>query len=793
VTVYKGVPIRLVDVAEVIDHTKEIRGFARANGIEGVVLIVTKQSGANTVEVVDAVKKKWEELEKRFPEGIKSYAVFDQGKIVSRITSRTANSGLWGGLLAIIVLYLFLRNFRPTFAIAVAIPLSIATTFIPLYFANYTLNIMTLAGLALGVGMLVDNAVVVIESIFRHMEAGEDRIDSAKNGASEVGTAITASTLTTMIVFLPIVFIKGIAGKLSHGLALTVAFALFASLFVALTIVPMIASKLFSSRAGGGVKRIFTGEGRFWGRFMDGYRDLLAGVLRRRALTIIIVALVFIGSIVLAVFMPREFVPPSDTEFIMFKVILPIGTTLEENDRIIKIVEDLIKPQEGVDMIASILGTSQMMQGDASAPEGVNETLVMVKLKEKKDRKHTSMEIQEDIRTSLPVISGAEWEFFDMSRMFAGGGTSQKPINIKIFGKDLDTLSQIAENIKVAIKDVRGVHDIESSLQKAKPELHIQPDRTIASLRALTVGQIATAMQTSMDGQVATRYREAGDEVDVRVELQDKDIDTLDKVKNTFIASPLGTQIRLEEVTKIEEAKGPVKLTRENRHRTVSVGANISGRDLGGAMDDIQNIVDKMQLPTGYFIEYGGEFEQMIETFVALSVALVLAILLMYMIMAALFESLVYPFAVMFTLPLAIIGVILGLFVTGTSISMTSLMGVLILFGIVVNNAIVLVDYVNQLRSRGMERAEAIVQGASIRLRPIFITAFTTMLALVPMALDRAEGAEMRSPMAISVIGGLLVATVLTLFVVPVIYSILDDISQRISRKAAKLVHGDEG
>jgi len=641
--------------------------------------------------------------------------------------------------------------------------------------------------------MLVDNAVVVIESIFRHLEEGESRIEAAKNGASEVGTAITASTLTTMIVFLPMVFIKGIAGKLSHGLALTVAFALFASLFVALTIVPMIASKLFSGRVGGSGKRVSSGERRFWGRFMEGYRNFLSGALRHRALVIIIVMLVFGGTIILGFFMPREFVPPADNEFIMFKVYLPVGAPLEETDKIVKMMEDIIRPQEGVDMIASIIGVSEMMQGDPTAPEGVNEAFVMVQLKEKSERRRSSMEIQEAIRESLPVIAGVELEFLDMSRMMSGGGAAQKPINIKIFGKDLKTLNQIAEDVKTAIKDVRGIHDIESSLKKAKPELHIRPDRTVASLRALSVGQIATVMQTSMDGKVATRYREGGDEIDVRVELQDEDTKTLDEVKQTFIASPFGTQVRLEEVTKIEEAQGPVKLTRENRKRTISVGANISGRDLGGAMKEIQNIVDKMKLPAGYFIEYGGEFEQMMETFIALFVALILAILLMYMIMAALFESLAHPFAVMFTLPLAIIGVILGLFVTGTSISMTSLMGVLILFGIVVNNAIVLVDYVNKLRSRGMERNEAIVQGASIRFRPIFITAFTTILALVPMAISRAEGAEMRAPMAISVIGGLLAATILTLVVVPVVYSILDDISMRLSRRTAELVHGDEG
>jgi len=794
VMVYKGVPIRLTDVAEVIDHTKELRGFARAGGIEGAVVMVRKQSGANTVDVANAVKKKWEELEKQFPEDIKSYPMFDQGKIVSKVTSRTMTSGLWGALLAVIVLYLFLRNLRPTFAITLAIPLSIATTFIPMYFAGYTLNIMTLAGLALGVGMLVDNAVVVIESIFRHLEEGKSRIEAAKLGASEVGTAITASTLTTMIVFLPMVFIKGIAGKLTHGLALTIACALFASLFVALTIVPMVASKLFSRRTGEDKK--IGSERRFWGRFMDGYRNFLASMLRHRALVILTVTLVFIGAIVLAFFMPREFVPPSDTEFVMFNLSLPVGSSLEELTGVANTIEDIIKLEEGVEVVVSVLGVNEMMQGDPAAPEGVNEALVMAQLEEKGERKRSSMEIQESIRKHLVSLSleGVEWDFYDMSRMMTGGGASQKPINMKIFGKDLDTLNQIAEDIKTAIKDVQGVRDIESSLQKAKPELHIRPDRMTASLRALSVGQIATAMQTAMDGKVATRYREGGDEIDVRVELQDKDTKTLDEIKQTFITSPLGTQVRLEEVTKIEEARGPVKLTRENRKRTISVGANISDRDLGSAMKDIQNTVDKtVKLPAGYFIEYGGEFEQMMETFIALGVALILAILLMYMIMAALFESLVLPFSVIFTLPLAIIGVILGLFVTGTSISMTSLMGVLILFGIVVNNAIVLVDYVNQLRSRGMERNEAIVQGASIRFRPIFITAFTTILALVPMAISRSEGAEMRAPMAISVIGGLLVATILTLVIVPVVYSILDDISRRVQRKAVEVVHGDEG
>lgn len=803
VTVYRGTPVRITDVATVIDRTKELRGFARTQGVEGVALIVMKQSGANTVEVANAAKKRWEELDSQFPEGMESYPLFDQGNIVNKITSRTMTTGLWGAFLAVIILYIFLRSFRPTFAIAVAIPLSIATTFIPIYFVGYTLNIMTLAGLALGVGMLVDNAVVVIESIFRHLEEGKDRTQAAKVGASEVGTAITASTLTTMIVFLPLVFIRGIAGKLSHGLALTIGFALFASLFVALTIVPMIASKLFSRRetrektTNEEQEAIKSGSFLFSGRLLNFYQNLLTGALRHRVLTVIVIGLVFVGTIALAYFaVEREFVPPADTEFIMFKVKLPVGSPLEETSEVVREVEKVVNAQDGVEVVASILGSLEGMQGDPSAPEGVNEASLMITLKEKKDRAHSSMEIQEDIRQSLPEIEDVKWEFLDMSRMMSsGGGAAQKPINIKIFGKDLDTLDGIAEDIKTAINDVPGVHDVEDSLKKAKPEYHIHVNRTKASIHALSVGQIATGMEAAIDGKVATRYREGGKEFDVRVEFQEQDTETIDDIKHVFITSPMMTQVRLSEVAEIKKARGPVKLTRKDRKRTISVQANLDSEvtDLGSAMEKIRGIVSKeVQLPSGYFVEYGGEFEQMKETFVALFGALVLAILLMYMVMAALFESLVHPFAIMFTLPLAIIGVILGLFVTGTAISMTSLMGVLILFGIVVNNAIVLVDYVNHLRRDGMERSKAILEGASIRLRPIFITAFTTILALAPMAISRSEGAEMRAPMAISVMGGLLVATVLTLVVVPVVYSIMDDISQRVHRKALEVVHGEE-
>jgi HAE1 family hydrophobic/amphiphilic exporter-1 len=789
-----GATTYLKDVADVIDTTKEIRGYSRLNKNENVLLMVSKMSEANTLEVAKAVKKKWKEIEKWLPEGFEYHEIMDQGQQVSRTISNTAMSAFWGALFAIGVLYLFLRNLRPTFAIAVAIPLSIIATFIPLYFAGYTLNILTLGGLALGVGMFVDNAIVVIENTFRHQEEGEDRKTAAKKGASEVGMAITASTLTTVVVFLPMIFIRGMVGKLSYGLALTVAFSLLASLFVALTIVPMIASKIFKPRATRKEYERDYGEAGIFGRFRNAYRGFLSGVLHHRLLVGLVTIVVFVGVLLLAIFyMPTEFIPISDSNTIMFDVSLPVNTTLSQTERVVSKLEDLVLAQPETEVVDAMAGTS----GEGHfGPSNVNEAMMMIRLKDKSKRKRSSFEVIDTIRAGLPQIEGMKANFTSMSLMTAmggGGGITDKPVEIQVFGPDWATLNKISQEIKTAISGVRGLYDIDTSLEAGKPELHIQVDRTQASERSLTVGQVATALQIAMAGKVATRYREGGDEIDVRVQFREEYAKTREDIQQALIASPMGTQVQLAEVAKVERATGPLQLTRVNRKPTVAVAANLFGRDLGSTMKEIQNIVDPMKRPEGYFVNYTGEAKQMRETFVALGAALIASIILMYMIMAVLFEHLAHPFTILFTLPLAIIGIILALFITGTSISMTSLLGVLVLFGIIVNNGIIMIDYINRLRQRGIERHEAIVQGASVRLRPILMTAFTTILGLLPMAISRAEGSEMEAPMAIAILGGLFVGTLLTLIVVPVIYSVMDDISRRISRTAIEIVHGEEG
>ena len=619
----RGATIYLSDVADVIDSTKEIRGYSRVNKKESVMLMVSKLSEANTLDVAQAVKKKWTEMSEWLPEGFEYHRMIDQGLEVSRSTSSTALAALWGALFAIAVLYLFLRNIRPTIAIGVAIPLSIIATFIP-----------------------------------------------------------------------------------------------------------------------------------------------------------------------------TEFIPVSDTDMVMFDISLPVKTPLSQTEKVVPRLEDLVLAQPETETVAAIVGVTGMSKGGPGfGPTGVHEALIIIRLKDMSERKRTSSQVIDALRAGLPQIEGMEVDFAGMSVTtigLGGGQLGDKPVEIQVSGPDWATLNKISQEIKTAISGVHGLYDIDTSLKAGKPELHVQVDRTQASERSLTVGQVATALQIAMDGKVATRYRERGDEIDVRVQFREEDAKMLDDIQQVLIASPMGTQVQLTEVAKVERATGPLELTRVNRSPTVAVAANLSGRDLGSAMSEIRSIVDPMKLPEGYFVSYVGEAEQMRETILALGAALMGAMLLMYMIMAALFESLSHPFTIMFILPLAVIGIILALFFTGTSISMVSLLGVLVLFGVIVNNGIVMIDYINQLRQQGMERGEAIVQGASVRLRPILITAFTTMLGLLPMAISKAAGSELRSPMAVAIIGGLFVGTLLTLIVVPTIYSVMDDISRRIRRTAVEIVQGED-
>jgi len=783
----KGEPIYVDDIAEVKDTIKEVRYEARIQGEKGVFLMLIKQSGANTALVGNAVHKEMAKILPSLPADIKFHQVMDQSEMVKAVTKRTAGNAWLGGLLAIALIFIFLLNWRPTLIIAVAIPLSIITTFIAFYAAGYTLNMLTLGGLALGVGMLVDNAIVVIENTFRHIEEGMDSKSGSVVGASEVGMAITASTLTTIVVFLPMVFATGITAKLTRGLALAITFSLISSLFVALTIVPLLSSFLFrKAKSGRQEDREPAGKKPWyltWQGFENAkafYRRLLEASLRRRKLFLFSVIGVFVLSLLLIPILGTEFMPTMDQDMLMIKIRMPVGTSLAETNRVTLLVENQAKLDPEISIVTAQVGSSAEVNpadsGSASSASGPHEAILYIGLKKKELRSRTAAQILEGLRAKLPKVKDVKFESLDISASFMGG--AQTPIDIKLFGKDLDVLKKTATVIVDRIKGIEGVRDATHTLAAAKPEYHIRIDRERAAQMGLMISQVGTTVQAATLGKVATRYRDADEEIDVRVRFKTPYRDNIAEIGNIPLLTALNKTVYLDQIATIEKGSGPMQISRENQSRRVSISGNIVGRDLGSVVRDIKKRLSGLEkeLPPGYFIEYGGAYEQMIEAFKVLFAAMALATLLVYMVMASQFESLLHPFIIMFTIPLGLIGVVIGLMVAGRPVNLPVMVGFILLEGIAVNNGIVMIDYVNQLVRSGMAKREAILLGCSTRLRPVLLTALTTILGMLPMALATSSGAEFRAPMAVTVLGGLTATTFLTLFVIPIIYSYFEKV-----------------
>ena len=782
-TTLTGQSIYLRDVAEVRDTLKDSRFRARIQGSDGVIYMISKRSGANTVTAAKAVNKELAEIQKMLPPDVQFFPWMDQSEMIQMVTSQTGKNALVGGLLAIFFIFVFLRNWRPTFTIALAVPLSVITTFIAMYLAGYTLNLLTIGGLALGVGMLVDNSVVVIENIFRHLEEGADKKQAAIRGASEVGMAITASTLTTIAVVFPMIFANGITGKMTQALALSITFSLLASLFVALTIVPMVASLLFKNRNNNHAKSTAKPRSREFGRMRDVYRNMLNKTLQRRGLVLMGTLGLFLLSFVLISFVGTEFMPAQDQDMIIIQIKLPVGTSLDETDRVVKVAEGIVATFPEVESISAQVGSQAEENpsdaGGGFSATGTHEGLLWIGLVGQTERELSDLQVLEEIRKKLPKMKDVKFEALDMNQMMMGGATS--PIDIKIFGSDLDVLKDIGNRIVAEIRDVEGLRDVVHTMAEAKPEYQITVNREEASRMGLMVSQVANAVQTASLGRIATRFREGSDEIDIRVRFNSVYRDTLDDIRNIPIKTPTNQMIRLDQVASISLGEGPIQITRENQARNVSVLANIVGRDLGSVAADIRERIAPIEksLSPGYFVEFGGQYEEMKEAIQIMLGAFALATLLVYMIMASQFESFKHPLIIMFTIPLGFIGVVLALLVSGKPIGLPVMIGFVMLAGISVNNGIVMVDYINQLKRRGFEKKEAILQACSVRLRPVLITALTTIMGMLPMALSVSQGSEMRAPMAITVVGGLVATTFLTLFIIPIIYSYFDKVKFR--------------
>jgi hydrophobic/amphiphilic exporter-1 (mainly G- bacteria), HAE1 family len=770
-----GKVIYLKDVAKVQDGYKERRNESRTNKLPTAMLMISKESGANTLTVTSTVKKELKVIEAEFKENLVFHEVMDMGLPISKVTSGAVSNLIFGGILAIAIMFLFLRNWRPTLAISLAIPISVIATFVPIFLAKFTLNIMTLGGLALGVGMLVDNSIVVIENIYRHLEMGKTKFEAAKVGAGEVAMAITASTLTTIAVFFPMIFAEGMTGILVRGLALTVAFSLAASLFVSLTIVPVIASVLF--RKAKDRPKIDKSEA-FFEIIKHRYSKLLNWCLSHKTATLLLVGLLFILTLVIPFtgLIGTEFMPQRDVPFMVMNVKMPTGTPLDESDIVISQLEDITMNTEGVMNVMVMIGPMSDAQAmaDPTNPQEVNESQVFIRLHQQADRDITYQEIQERIREKLPYVEGAEFNFMTTEEMMGGG--QAKPIEISVFGKDIDKLKEISDRLMVRIAEVENVSDLVSSMKEGKPEYHIVIDKDKAFQYGLTAAQIASSIKTASLGSLCGIYRKGGEEIDILVRLDEEKRNSFEDIMHLSIISPMGFSVPLNQIAHLESAQGPRKISHEKQTRKVLISAGVTGtNDMGGTVKKIQLAVADIleELPPGYFVDFGGAYEDMQEAFLTLAGAMLLAVILVYSVMASQFESFRQPLIVMFTMPLAVIGVMLILAFTGTTLSVASFVGVIILAGIVVNNGIVLIDHMNQLRLQGMAKFDAILQGGADRIRPVLITALTTMGGMLPMAIAGGEGSELKSPMALTVIGGLLSATFLTLIVIPVIYSMI--------------------
>ncbi|HHY38753.1 MAG TPA: efflux RND transporter permease subunit [Clostridia bacterium] len=795
------VQVMIRDVGRVEYGYAERRQITRVNGRPSIGLVIQKQSGANTVQVSDRVLEEVKKLQKELPSTVSLQVALDQAEFIRLSIMNLLQNIVIGGILAVLVLWVFLRSVKSTLVIAVSIPVSAVAALVLVYFSGMTLNLISLGGLALGVGMLVDNSIVVLESIFRHRQKGKEAEEAAYVGTTEVGGAVTASTLTTIAVFVPILFISGLAAQIFRELALTVSFALATSLFVAVTFVPMVAARMMAggltlsdgvgeNEASSGPSRRKAKRWRVWvdrlGDAVDSlpvwYRGVLGKALRRRKpiLILAVVAMVACGAAIPV--LGSELIPMTDSGIITLNVTMPKGSALSETARVAGVVEEECLEIPEIDTVFETVGSESIMMFGLS--EGQSDLASFtLELVPKDSRERSTEEVAEELRRRLARIPGADLKVSTGSAMGFNEALMGAPLQVSVKGDDLERVKEIAAAVAARIKDVPGLRDVKSTLEEGRPELRVIVDRGRAAFYGFNAASIASTLKASVQGETAAKFRVSGDEMDIRVVLEEGARATPQDVEAIQLTSPLGVTVPLKEVASLVIEEGPTTIEREDQARVAYVNAELTGRTLGQVVKDVEARLKDLPLPYGYSVSVSGQAEQMAEAFGDLSFALVLAIVLVYMVMAAQFESFIQPAIIMGAVPLALTGVIPGLILTRTPVSIPVYIGAITLAGIVVNNAIVLVDYTNQLRARGMNRDEALVEAGATRLRPILMTTVTTVLGLLPLVLGIGEGSEMQRPLAVTVVGGLTMSTLLTLVVVPAIYTLVDDIGSRIAKR----------
>jgi HAE1 family hydrophobic/amphiphilic exporter-1 len=782
VTYYNGAPVRLRDIGKAEDGMEEKRTVARFNGMTAVGLGIQKQSGTNTVEVVNRVKAELENIKKTLPPGMELGISFDQSTFINRSINEVQHHLIFGGFLAVLAVFIFLQNVRTTLISAVALPVSVIATFALLRVFGFTFNNMTMLALSLSIGILIDDAIIVIENIHRHIEEGMAPREAASFATSEIGLAVMATTFAIVAIFLPVAFMKGIIGRFFLQFALTVVFAILVSLIVSFTLTPMMASifltpqkKDTSNHVGNPSRFAPAFHVRDWWergykKTEIAYRKLLEVSLRHRGTVLVLAIVIFAVSIFITKFIGKEFIPPEDQSRFIVRLEAPVDYSVDRADNMFRNAENIIKHTPEVVSALYIQGYGRTVQ--------INKGILLVSLQKKSERKKSQEQIKKELRRKFLEIPGLKGTAEDIS--LVGGGIRNVPIQYSIRGLDLSALQSYTKQIVGEFAKLPGIVDVDTSLEAGKPELKVFIDRDKAADLGVSVASIAEAVNLLVSGEVdVTKYKDEqrGRRYDVRVRLSAADRTNPDDLGKIYVRAKDGRLIQLANVVRIQEGGGPSVINRVDRQRAITVFASLEGKPLGTAIHELNAISDKV-LPMDYIPKYKGMAETMGESFQYLMFALILGVIMAYMILAAQFESFLHPFIVLLSMPLSFIGAFGALLLMGKTISIFSFIGLILLMGLVKKNAILLVDYTNTLRERGMSRREAILQAGPVRLRPILMTTFAMIFGMLPVALGLGEGAETRSPMGIAVIGGLLTSLFLTLVVVPAAYDLFDDLPE---------------
>ncbi len=760
--------VRLRDVAAVKMGTKEREEITRVNSKECVEIALYKEGDANTVTVSRLIMEQIAEWQDKLPPGCSMTVLFDQSHFIEQAIGEVRNAALIGGLLAIFVLFLFLRDLRSTLIIATSIPLSVIATFLLMYRLDISLNIMSLGGLTLGIGMLVDNSIVVLESIFRKKSAGQPLGPSAVEGTIEVGPAVVASTLTTVAVFLPIVFVEGVAGQLFKDQALTVTISLLASLLVAITMIPML-SALGGALRGERLQAAAADERPVMtlGWFSLAYDRFVRGAVRHRWVTLAVAFGLFFAALSSVRWIGTELIPPlSEGEF-FFEINMPEGTSLAATDRIVGEMESAAADEEAIEFYYGTVGSRLIAGGMSLNTKAENLGQLNIVMADRADQEGETA-TAEALRRRFEVIPDLKVKLGRPSYF-----SLKTPVEVILYGENLEDLRAYSLELAQEMAAIPGLTDVRSSLEAGNPEIQVVFDRRRLAGLGLDMGILSETLKDRVQGVVPTRFKEEDRQIDVRIRNEKANRASVGDVRNLVLPGPDGRLIRLLTVADVRLDRGPAEIHRLQQQRAAMISANLKGKNLGSAIGDIEALIRQVPAPEGVTTELAGQNREMQTSFSSLRFALALAIFLVYIVMAATFESFVHPFIVLFTIPLALVGVVGGLLVTGTTITVIVLIGTIMLTGIVVNNAIVLIDAINRLRRSGVGKLEAVVRAGHLRLRPILMTTLTTILALVPMALSWGEGAELRSPLAITVASGLFLSTLLTLVVIPAAYMIV--------------------